>query len=148
MKGRTLMIALLAFTAVFAAALWWFTFYAWYERSEGVGALMVAGAPVPVADWQGIDGTSSPLKMRGCFTVDPASFAAAEPAADATPLTAPFWFDCFDAGAITEDLADGRGRAYALTRDDPDGFDLMAAIYPDGRGFVWRQLGADYRDQR
>lgn len=141
------MIALLAFTAVFAAALWWFTFYAWYERSEGVGALTVAGEVVPVADWRGIDAASSPLKLRGCFRADPAAFAAAEPAPDATPLTGPFWFDCFDAGAIERDLASGAAAAYALSRDDPNGFDLMAAVYPDGRGYLWRQLGADYREQ-
>ena len=141
------MIGLLAFTAAFGVALWWAQTHAWYERVEGVGALTVAGVVTPVADWRGIDASTSPLKLRGCFRADPAAFAAAEPAPDATPLTGPGWFDCFDAGALTEDIASGRAWAYALTRDEPDGFDLMAAIYPDGRGYLWRQLGARYREQ-
>lgn len=147
MSGKRLMIGLLAFTAVFAAALWWATFYAWYRQSADLGALSVAGTPTPVADWRGIDSSASPLKMRACFRADPAAFAGAEAAPDATPLTGPFWFDCFDAETIVRDLAAGRARAYALTRDVPDGFDEMAAIYPDGRGYLWRQLGADYRGQ-
>ena len=60
---------------------------------------------------------------------------------DATPLVAPFWFRCFDAGRLTADLATGAAAAYAVARDAPPGFDLMLAAYPDGRGYLWRQLG-------
>ena len=45
------------------------------------------------------------------------------------------------------DLAAGTAQAVALARNEPEGFDLMAAVYPDGRGYVWRQLGAAYRDE-
>lgn len=147
MSGRRLIVGFLGFLAVFTAALVWFQLFAFYERSSGVSELSVAGAPVPVADWQGIDATSSPLKLRGCFHVAPGAFAAAAPAPDATPLNAPFWFRCFDAGQITRDIAAGTAQAVALARNEPDGFDLMAAVYPDGRGYVWRQLGAAYRDE-
>ena len=69
------------------------------SAQRGVGALTVAGAAVPVADYDGIDAASSPLKLRGCFRIDPAAVAAPRPgAATPTPLTAPFWFRCFDAG--------------------------------------------------
>jgi hypothetical protein len=146
MKGKPLMIGLLAFAALFGAALWWFQVYAWYERASGVGGLPVAGAVVPVADYDGIDAASSPLKLRGCFRADPAAFAAAPIAADATPLTAPFWFRCFDARAIAQDLAAGRATAHALESDRPPGFDLVVALYPDGRGYLWRQLGDQWRD--
>jgi len=145
MKGRTLMIALLAFTALFAAALVWFQLFAFYERASGPGGLPVAGSVVPIADYEGIDATSSPLKLRGCFRADPASFAAAPPAPEAEPLTAPFWFRCFDARAIAQDLAAGRATAHALESDRPPGFDLMVAIYPDGRGYLWRQLNERFR---
>ncbi len=144
MSGKALMIGLLAVTAVFAAALIWFQFFAYYQRAS-VAAIEVAGVATPVADYDGIDAATSPLKLRGCFRADPAAFAAAEPAPDATPLTAPFWFRCFDAGALTDDLAAGRATAYAIGRDRPAGFDMMAALYPDGRGYVWRQLGAEFR---
>lgn len=143
--GRVVVLAILAFAAIFAAALWWFQVYAFYERQSGVGGIEVAGLTVPVADYEGIDAASSPLKLRGCFRADPAAFAAAPPDAEATPLVAPSWFGCFDAGAITADLAAGRARAYALGRDEPAGFDLVVAIYPDGRGYLWRQLGKAYR---
>jgi hypothetical protein len=146
MRGKPLMIALIGFTALFAAALYYFQVYAFYERSEGVGALEVAGAAVPIADYEGIDAATSPLKLRGCFRADPAAFAAAEPAPEAEPLTAPFWFRCFDARAIGEDLAAGRAAAFRLASDRPPGFDLIVALYPDGRGYLWRQLGAQWRD--
>lgn len=146
-SGRSVILGFAGFLAVFAAALVWFQLFAFYERTDGVTALTVAGQPVPVADWQGIDATSSPLKLRGCFRADPAAFAAAEPAPDAEPLNAPFWFRCFDAGGLTRDIAAGAAAAYALARNDPPGFDLVAAIYPDGRGYVWRQLGAVFQDQ-
>lgn len=145
MSGKVLMIGLLAFTAVFAAALVWFQFFAYYERASGVGALTVAGATVPVAGYDGIDASSSPLKLRGCFHVDPASFAAAEAAPTAEPLTAPFWFRCYDARALSLDLAAGAATAYRIEADAPAGFDLIAAVYPDGRGYLWRQLNDRYR---
>lgn len=147
MTGRIVVVALLAFTAIFGVALYYFQVYAWYERASGVGALTVAGEVVPVADYDGIDSTSSPLKLRGCFRSDPAAFAPAGPPPVAEPLTAPFWFDCFDAGRIQADLASGAASAHLLAADQPPGFDLVAAIYPDGQGFVWRQLSDEYRDQ-
>ena len=44
MSGRRLVIGFLAFLAVFAAALVWFQFFAFYERQQGVGALTIDGA--------------------------------------------------------------------------------------------------------
>jgi len=147
MSGRRLTIGFLVFLAAFTVALVWFQVFAFYARSDAADVVRVAGEVVPVADWQGIDATSSPLKLRGCFRADPGAFAGAEPAFDAEPLNAPFWFRCFDAGELTADLAGGAARGVALDRDSPPGFDLVAAIYPDGRGFLWRQLGPAYRDQ-
>jgi hypothetical protein len=144
MRGKPLMIGLLAFTAVFAAALVYFQFFAFYQRTTSFDGLAVAGAPVPVSDWEGIDAASSPLKLRGCFRTDPAAFAAAEPAPDAEPLLPPFWFDCFDARALSQDLAAGAATAYAVARDAPEGFDLFVAVYPDGRAYLWRQLNARF----
>ena len=86
MSGRRLVLGFAAFLAVFAAALVWSQFFAYYERQEGVGALRIDGESVPVADYDGIDATSSPLKLRGCFRIDPAAVAALAPGADATPL--------------------------------------------------------------
>jgi len=143
-NGRRLAIGFLIFLAVFATALVWFQFFAFYQRQQGVDTLTIAGEAVPVADYDGIDSTSSPLKLRGCMRIDPAAVAGLEPAADATPLTPPFWFRCFDTGRLSADLASGAAHAYALGRESPAGFDLMLAVYPDGRGYLWRQLGRGY----
>jgi hypothetical protein len=146
MRGRTLVIGFLVFVAVFAAGLVWTQFFAYYQRQDGVAALTIAGATVPVADYTGIDSTSSPLKRRGCFSIDPAAVAGLAPATDATPLTAPFWFRCFSAGRLTGDLAAGAATAYHIGRNQPAGFDLMLAVYPDGRGYLWRQLNGDFAE--
>ncbi|MBP7243151.1 DUF6446 family protein [Amaricoccus sp.] len=143
-RGRVLVIGLLLVTLVFGVALFWFQNFAYYERQSGVGALRVAGEAVPISGYEGIDAATSPLKLRGCFRADPSSFAAATPAPEATPLVAPYWFSCFDAGAITEDLAAGRAAAYALDEAGVAGFEAIVAIYPDGRGYLWRQLGPEF----
>ena len=140
MSGRRLVIGLLLFAAVFGVALYWFQVFAFYERQSGKDTLPVPGAPVAIADYDGIDSASSPLKLRGCFRVDPAAVAALPVAAAPTPLVAPFWFRCFDAGALTRDLAAGAATARLVAHDLPEGFDLMDAVYPDGRGYLWRQL--------
>ncbi len=147
MNGRRLIVGFLIFLGLFAAGLIYTQFFAFYERQHGVGALTIAGAVVPVADYDGIDASSSPLKLRGCFRIDPAAVAALTPAPKPTPLTPPFWFRCFDAGRIEADLASGAARAYAIGPGQPPGFDTMIAVYPDGRGYLWRQLDAAFGDQ-
>ena len=142
MSGRRLVLAFLAFLTVFAAALVYTQLFAYYQREQGLTALSIDGQPVPIVQYDGIVGTSSPLKLRGCFRIDPAATAHLDPVTDATPLNAPFWFRCFSAGALTRDLASGAAKAYRIARDEPPGFDLMLAVYPDARGFVWRQLNA------
>jgi hypothetical protein len=146
MRGRTVALGLLSFTLVFAASLTYFQFFAFYQRERDRSALGFGGHDIPVSGYDGINASTSPLKLRGCFEIDPSAVAALPPALDATPLTAPFWFGCFDAGRLTEDLAAGRASAHALARDEPEGFDVMLAAYPDGRGYLWRQLGEKYRD--
>jgi hypothetical protein len=146
MRGRTLALWFLGFTMLFAAALVYFQLFAFYHRQPDVSALGFGGHDIPVSGYDGIDASTSPLKLRGCFGVDPQVVAALPVAPDATPLTAPFWFRCFDAGRLTEDLAAGRATAHLLARDEPDDFDVMIAAYPDGRGYLWRQLGEKYRD--
>ena len=140
MRGRTLVLGFLGFLIVFVGALVWTQFFAYYHRETATPVL----AGLDVSDYQGIDAGSSPLKLRGCFRIDPASVADLPPAPDATPLNAPFWFRCFDAGALTGDLASGAATAYDIGRDQPPGFDAMIAVYPDGRGYLWRQLNGAF----
>lgn len=148
MRGRTLVLGFLGFVAVFAAGLVWTQFFAYYQRQRGVAALTIAGEAVPVADYEGLDSASSPLKLRGCLKIDPGWVArlAPPPAPQATPLNPPFWFRCFDAGGLAADLASGAARAYAIGAGQPEGFDAMIAVYPDGRGYLWRQLAPEFMD--
>jgi hypothetical protein len=140
MSGRRLVAGFLGFLLLFAAALVWFQLFAFYERQRGPGTLTIAGDAVPVAGYEGIDAGTSPLKLRACLRLDPGAVAGLDPAPEATPLNPPFWFRCFDARELTRDLAAGRARAYAIDRGRPAGVDLMLAVYPDGRGYLWRQL--------
>lgn len=140
MGGRAVGAGLVVFALLFGALLWYAQVYAFYERVDGLAAVTVNGQPVPVRDYRGLDGASSPLKLRGCFTVDPAALADAPPAPRAAPLTTPGWFDCFDAPALGAALARGEARAVLAARDEPQGFDRIIAYFPDGRAYLWREV--------
>lgn len=140
MTGRTLALGLLAFAVLFGAGLWYAQVYAYYDRVEGLPTVTVNGQPVPVTAYTGLDGASSPLKLRACFTVDPAALAEAPDARDPVPLTTPSWFDCFQPAAISAAIRSGQARAILAASDEPDRFDRIIATFPDGRAFMWRQL--------
>jgi hypothetical protein len=146
MSGRWLVLGLLGFAALFGVVLVYMQYFAFYQRVEGVETLRFGRYAIPVAGYAGLDAASSPLKLRGCFTLDPAALDGLPPATEATPLTPPPWFRCFDAEALGHDLDTGAARAYRLAEDAPEAFDVMLAAYPDGRGFLWRQLGARFTD--
>lgn len=145
MSGKRLVLGLLLVTALFAGALWYFQTRAWYEEVTGLSAIRAGGREIAVSDYLGID-APSPQKLRACFRADPAAFTGLPPAPGATPLIAPGWFACFDAGALTADLAAGRAVAHLAAADDPKDFETIVAVYPDGRAFLWRQLNAKFRD--
>lgn len=145
MRGKSVILGLLAFTAVFAVALWYFQTRAWYEEVTGLMTITAGGQEVNVDDYHGLTG-NSPQKLRGCFRVDPAALAHVPVAEQPVPISAPHWFDCFDHGALTVDLAEGRATAYLAVKDVPQDFEIIVAVYPDGRGYLWRQLGAAFRN--
>ena len=137
MSGRSLMIALIGFSVIFGAALWYFQTRGWYEPVENLAAITIDGQTVAVTDYQGLDAASSPLKLRGCFRMGPTAAPVAE---RPDPLVAPGWFDCFDAEAIDADLASGAARAVLAAFNAPYGFDRIIVQYPDGRAYQWRQI--------
>jgi len=142
MTGRILIIGFLAFVVVFAAALWYFQTRAYYEdlRADSVE---IAGQMYPVSDWRGIDAPTSPLKLRACFRLAEAPDAPV--AADAAPLVAPGWFDCFDAEALALALETGEATAYFAARDEFGAANRIVARFPDGRAYMWRQLKPDLK---
>ncbi len=147
MKGRIVAFFLVVFPLLFGVALYYSQYYAYYEEVTDVTSIMVEGQEVPVSDYQGIMASSSNLKMRGCFTVDPAAFKGVPVAEEAVPLTPPSWFTCYDTEALSHDLEAGNATAYLAQKNDRDGLDLIVMVYPDGRGFQWRQLNDKYQDE-
>ena len=137
---------LVAFTLIFAAFLWYAQFYAYYNEVEGLTEVSVEGHNIEVSNYHGLDGSSSGLKLRGCFVVDPADFANVAVAVAPVPTTPPGWFDCFQTEQLTNDVNNGVAIAYMAAQEDMDGLDRLIAVYPDGRAFMWRQLNDKYQE--
>ena len=89
MSGKIMAGGLVLFTVIFGAFLWYAQFYAYYNEVNGLESIEVEGRTVAVADYLGLDGESSGLKLRGCFTVDPAAFDGVALAESPVPLTPP-----------------------------------------------------------
>lgn len=152
MNGKLIVGMLLAVAAVAGAGLWYASQYLYYRELPAPEGLAVMGEALPVEEWRGIDAESSPLKLRACFRLPQGPKAAtADGLVEPTPLIAPSWFDCFDAGTLTEDIAAGRARVFPSAVNEPFGFTTFVARYSDGRAFLWRQMNrcgeAAYRDE-
>ncbi len=150
MSGRMTTIGLLGIAIIAGAWLWYtqtFTEYSRFEGPvEGFGAILKLegdpGRPIMLSSINGIRGTSSPLKFRACFQADIKSLGHIDDVTylDPIPLTAPSWFDCFNAREIGGDLETGHAQAFLVESEVAEGVDLVAALYPDGRGYAWRQF--------
>lgn len=145
LTGRALLIGMGLALVVFTGALWWFQTRAFYEELEEVATVEVAGQPLAVNDFRGIDAPSSPIKLRACFRLEPGALANAPAAEAPTPLVAPSWFDCFDAPALTAALAAGGARAVVAAEGEFADTERLIAVYPDGRAYMWRQLTEETR---
>ena len=96
MTGRTLIVGFFTLLAVFAGTLWYFQTYAYYVDLPQQ-PVVIGEKSYPAETWEGIEATSSPLKLRACMTltadVVAQITATHEPAEGATPLVAPGWFE-------------------------------------------------------
>jgi Family of unknown function (DUF6446) len=104
---------------------------------------------IVVADLQGIDAESSPIKFRACFTTPLTLATLTEtyreyPAAE--PLIAPSSFDCFDAETIGKALESGEALAFLSEPEIHPGVDRVVAVFPDGRAYAWQQLNDAFKD--
>lgn len=151
MNGKIVAGFLVLSGLIAGAGLWYLQVYAYYRPVEASSPAAVIdltpldGAPEPmlVANFQGIDSDSSPLRFRGCFTTPTALATLTETFKvydKPTPLVAPSWFSCFDAGQLTGDLAEGKAVAFLGQADIRPGVDRVVAVYPDGRAYAWHQL--------
>lgn len=146
-SGRLIAIAIIAITAAFAGVLWYAQTRAYFQPLDQADLVVTLPAEdvavLTHTGFQGIDAESSPLRFRGCFTLDDAGLALiaqSQPHPDPTPLVAPDWFECFDARALTDALASGAATAVLSVHEIHRGVDRVIAVYPDGRGFAWHQL--------
>ena len=150
--GFIVLTALLA-----GGAIYYLQEYAYYQPvaftpgDEIELTALVSGQPepIPVADLQGIDATSSPLRFRACFTtpVDQPTLTEGFKVYDnAVPLNAPSWFDCFDAAKIGAALESGEAIAFLGQAEIAPQIDRVVAVFPNGRAFAWHQINPDAKE--
>lgn len=156
MSGRWISLFLIGFASIFGVALWYFQTRAYYGKlpPEAVHLQLRRAdgeaLPLPVLELRAIDAGTSPLKFRACFMIAMEQYEIPMDVLNyehPVPLVAPGWFSCFDAGAIARDLAAGGAAAFLDTRGIAPGADRVLAIYPDGRGFAWHQLGEEFMEK-
>ena len=151
MTGKLLAILLLVSAALAGGGMYYLQVYGFYydvtpSPGEDV-ALLVDGADAPVAikysGFQAIDADSSPIRFRACFDTDLTLEELQStylPADEATPLTAPGWFDCYDAVALADALKSGRAQAFIGQKNIHYGVDRIVAVTQDGKGYIWHAL--------
>ena len=150
MSGRLVGIVLIALGLIAGVGMYYLQVYAFYDEvalieEGGTVEMRLTGSdgaelPLEVAAFQGVDATSSPIRFRACFTMDPALAETAQPYGDAVPLVGPGWFDCFDAAELGAALEAGEARAVMGQFNVIYGIDRILAVYPDGRAFAWHQI--------
>lgn len=150
MNGKIVGAFLVGTAAAAGLGLYYFQVWHFYEdASARTGEIEItrlsdgAVESLPAAGIEAIDAESSPIRFRACFSTplspgDMAETYVAYP--EAVPLTAPGWFDCFDAAAIGAALEDGRALAFLGKSGIANGVDRVVAVFDDGRGFAWHQL--------
>ena len=146
MNGKFFVISLLAFTFIFSIILYYFQVFAFYSRADGLVSIKVLHRDVEVQNYRGIDSVTSGLKLRGCFSVDPQEFSNLPVLAKATPLSAPFWFGCFNHVKLQLEIDKGDAKAFLVSENEKDGIDRVVAVYPNGKAFQWRQLNSKFLD--
>jgi len=146
MNGKIFAGGFVAFAVVFGIGLYYALVYAYYDKVNDLTEITVQDRTIAVSNYEGIDATSSGLKLRGCFSVMPADFEGLTHGVTAIPLSAPKWFKCYNVGELQEDLDAGRAVAYLAAENEKDGIDRLIAVYPDGRAYQWRQLNEKYQD--
>ncbi|KIC42365.1 histidine kinase [Ruegeria sp. ANG-R] len=150
MTGKLLAILLVVCAVAAGVGMYYLQIYGFYYEVEpipdrDVALLRQGGAtPEPIAytAFQAIDADSSPIRYRACFETDltpdqMTGFVAVE---NPEPLTAPGWFDCYDAVALAGALKSGQAQAFMGAKNIHYGVDRIVAVTQDGKGYVWHAL--------
>ena len=150
MTGKLLAIILVVAAAVAGISMYYLQVYGfYYEVAAKPGQdiqLLANGSdtpePITYTAFQAIDADSSPIRYRACFETDltSADLDSFQVVESPEPLTAPGWFDCYDAVAIAEALKSGDAKAYIGAKNIHYGVDRIVAITRDGKGYIWHAL--------
>ncbi len=151
MIGKILAGAILITALVAGAAMYYLQVYHFYDEVAATGTddvqlvSLVSGQSEPVLydNFTAIDASSSPIRYRACFTTTMSTAMLTETYVlydKAEPLTAPDWFDCFDAETLGARLEEGTALAFLGEKDVHYGIDRIVAVADDGRGYVWHQI--------
>lgn len=150
MTGRIVVVLIVLSSLIAGACLYYLQVYHYYapvtvENARLQLTSVATGEPETILTEkiEAIDASSSPIRFRACFMTPMSQAMLSETYElrdDAVPLTAPGWFECFDADEIGDALADGRALAFTGQNNIAYGVDRIVAIFDDGRGFVWHQL--------
>ncbi|CUH87647.1 hypothetical protein PH5382_01576 [Phaeobacter sp. CECT 5382] len=151
MLGKFLTIILLISGLAAGVAMYYFQVYGFYDEvtprpgRDVVLTPLDGSAPQPIeySEFRAIDADSSPIRYRACFTTTQSREELAQLYQQATqkhPRNAPGWFDCFDADALGEALADGSATAFVSVKDLIYGVDRIVAVTDKGQGFVWHEF--------
>ena len=144
MKGKHFILLFLCSVLIFTVTLFYFQNFAYYTSIDIRQNILLGKKRYEISNYQGIDSESSGLKLRECFVLDILDDINLPKYEKPTPLTAPFWFKCFNAERITKDLEDGKASAFLFKKEEFDGIDNVIAIYPDVKSYRWRQLNSKY----
>lgn len=149
MIGKLLTGFIILSAMIAGAFMYYLQVYAYYEpvnaQADSVVMTTYTGAEQKIitSGFEGIDAESSPIRYRACFSTPhslPMLTETFQDYPEAEPLTAPAWFDCFDAAGIAEDLQAGRALAFLGVKNIAYGVDRVVVVREDGRAFAWHQL--------
>lgn len=151
MNGRIVAAAIVVCALAAGIAIYYLQEFGFYHTVTPVPGrdvtlvVRATGQPEPVeyAEFQAIDADSSPIRYRACFatSLDPDRLTGTYvELRHKSPRNAPFWFDCFDAREIGDEIEAGRARTFLSIKNVHYGVDRIVAITSDGRGFAWHDL--------
>lgn len=144
MTGKITVILLIGITILFGIVFFYFQTYAYYSKVSTKKEILVNKIQIKVENYIGIRSDVSKLKLRGCFNTDPSYFEFFDTSLKASPLSAPFWFDCFDYKEIQTNIDNGILKAFLAEENEYPGIDRYIAISLNGIGYEWRQLNEKY----
>ncbi|NDR56884.1 DUF6446 family protein [Aliiruegeria sabulilitoris] len=154
MSGKIIGGGIVVLALIAGIAIYYLQLYYYYDEvdisAEQVTLTLLEGPADPIVadNLQVIDASSSPIRYRACFTT-PQSLAMLSETYEmyegAEPLTAPHWFDCFDAVEVGKALEEGRALAFLGQKNIAHGVDRVVAVMEDGRGFVWHQVNEEIK---